>query len=116
MKGGCFGKKVSGMDDLQALKLQGAEGWVEFWIRVQPQASSNEMCGLVQGALKLKIKAPPLEGKANRAAQEFLGEILDVAKGKVEIVSGKVSRSKKVRVWGLNPQQLLQRLKGKACG
>ncbi|MEJ5376063.1 MAG: DUF167 domain-containing protein [bacterium] len=116
MKGGCFGKKDSGMDELQALKLQAGEGWVEFWIRVQPKASSNEMCGMVQGELKLKIKAPPLEGKANRAAQEFLGEVLDVAKGKVEIVSGKASRSKKVRVWGLKPQELLQRLKGTTGG
>lgn len=92
--------------------LRAGEGWVEFQIRVSPKAPCNQICGWVDGALKVKVKAPPVQGKANKEVEEFLAEILQVSRRKVQILSGETSRSKRVRVWGLDPQALLHRLEG----
>lgn len=101
------------MDDYSLLELQAGEGWVDFQVRVQPRAPFNEICGMAEGALKLRVKAPPVQGKANKAVEEFLAEVLQVSKTKVRILSGETSRRKRVRIWGLGPQELLRRLEGK---
>lgn len=93
--------------------LQAREGWVEFQLRVLPRAPSNQICGWVEGVLKVKLKAPPVQGKANKALEEFLAELLQVSKRNVQILSGETSRKKRVRIWGLDPQETLRRLEGK---
>lgn len=95
--------------------LQAGEDWLEFQLRVQPRASSNQLCGWVEGVLKLRVKAPPVEGKANKAAMEFLAGILKVPKKQLEILSGKTSRNKRVRIWGIRPQELLLRIQELLC-
>lgn len=101
------------MDDSFLPQLRAGEGWVEFQLRVSPKAPCNQICGWVDGALKVKLKAPPVEGKANKALEEFLAQVLQVPKKEVWLISGKTSRIKRVRVLGLSPQALLQRLEGK---
>ena len=71
-----------------------------FRVRVQPGASENEIVGVQEDALKIKINAPPVKGKANRALIDFLAEKLRVKKSDVEIMSGHTSRIKKIRVLG----------------
>lgn len=101
------------MDDSFLPQLRAGEGWVEFQLRVSPKAPCNQICGWVDGALKVKLKAPPVEGKANKALEELLAQVLQVPKKEVWLISGKTSRIKRVRVLGLSPQALLQRLEGK---
>ncbi len=101
------------MDDSFLPQLRAGEGWVEFQLRVSPKAPCNQICGWVDGALKVKLKAPPVEGKANKALEGFLAQVLQVPKKEVWLISGKTSRIKRVRVLGLSPQALLQRLEGK---
>ena len=71
-----------------------------FRVRVQPGASKNEITGVQEDALKIKINAPAVKGKANRALIDFLAEKLGVKKSEIEIVSGHTSRIKKIRVLG----------------
>jgi len=71
-----------------------------FRVRVQPGASKNEIVGVQEDALKIRINAPPVNGKANRALIDFLAEKLGVKKSEIEIVSGHTSRIKKIRVLG----------------
>jgi len=71
-----------------------------FRVRVQPGASKNEIVGVQQDALKIRISAPPVEGKANKALVQFLAEQLEVRRSQVEILSGHTSRIKTIRVIG----------------
>ena len=71
-----------------------------FRVRVQPGASKNEIVGVQEDALKIRINAPPVKGQANKALISFLAEKLGVKKSEIEIVSGHTSRIKKIRVLG----------------
>lgn len=67
-------------------------------IRVQPGAKKNAVEGLLGDRLKLRIAAPAVEGKANKAVLEFLARVLGVKKSQVSILRGETSREKTVRV------------------
>ncbi len=78
---------------------------VTIKIKVQPRASKNQICGVMEGALKIKLSAPPVDGEANKALQEFLAKLFKVAKSQVEIVSGLTGRNKTVRINNINIEQ-----------
>ena len=71
-----------------------------FRVRIQPGASKNEIVRVQEDALKIRISAPPVEGKANKALVNFLAKELGVKKSEIEIVSGHTSRVKTIRVIG----------------
>jgi hypothetical protein len=79
-------------------------------IRVQPGARASEVVGPYGSAVKIRIAAPPVDGEANRALESFLAVVLEVPRGAVTVVSGHSSRSKRVRVTGLDAAQAETRL------
>ncbi len=76
-------------------------------VRVQPRASKDEIAGVMGGALRIRLRAPALEDRANEALCEFLAELLKTPKAAVRILSGHHSRSKRVEVRGVTRQQVL---------
>ena len=78
-----------------------------FAVRVQPRARKDEISGVMGGALKVRLRAPALEDRANEALCEFLAELLKTPKAAVRILSGHHSRSKRVEVRGVTEQQIL---------
>jgi uncharacterized protein (TIGR00251 family) len=83
-------------------------GWT-LSLHIQPGAKRNEVIGLHGEALKLRIMAPALEGRANGALETFVAERLGVAKSKVQVMKGMQSRNKVVAVneRSAQPEQLL---------
>jgi len=79
-------------------------------VKVVPRASRDELAGELDGALKVRLTAPPVDGAANRALIAFLAKHLGVAKSAVTVVAGQQSRGKRVAVAGLKPAELLRRL------
>ena len=77
-------------------------------LHIQPRASKNEVCGIQENALKIRLTPPPVEGAANKLCREFLAEIFQVSKSAVEIISGEISRHKRVRISSQNPEKLGQ--------
>ena len=69
-----------------------------FKVRVQPKSARNEIVGLHEDALKVKLTAPPVDGAANKACVAFLAKTLGVSKSSLEIVSGHKDRNKVVAV------------------
>jgi uncharacterized protein len=67
-----------------------------FKVRVQPKSARNEIVGLHEDALKVKLTAPPVDGAANKACVAFLAKTLGVSKSSLEIVSGHKDRNKVV--------------------
>jgi hypothetical protein len=83
-------------------------GSITFTIRVVPRASKSEIVGDVEGSLKVRISAPPVDGAANEEVVKVLAKAFAVAKSNVTIVSGETSKTKRVRVIGATPEQLRQ--------
>ena len=79
-------------------------------LKVIPNAPRNEIAGRLGDAIKVKIHAPPLEGRANDALCEFLAECLNVPRRAVTVVRGDTSRQKVVRVDGLSLAEATTRL------
>jgi len=94
------------------LKITEAEGDVTFAVRVVPRASKNEITGIHGDALKIRLTAPPVEGRANEALIAFLAKRLGVRKSQVQIVAGATSRRKAIRVMGVSLQEVEERLLG----
>ena len=79
---------------------------VLFKVRVQPRAAKNQVAGLCEDALKLRLTAPPVDGEANEACRAFLAGVLDVPRSQVKIVSGHTGRSKMIKVTGVSAEKL----------
>ena len=79
-------------------------------LKVIPNAPRNEIAGRLGDAIKVKIHAPPLEGRANDALCEFLAECLNVPRRAVTVVRGDTSRQKVIRVDGLSLAEVTTRL------
>lgn len=77
-------------------------------IYVQPGASRTQLSGLHGDAIKIKVSAPPEDGRANAELCEFIADFLGCAKRQVELFSGDKSRHKKVNVRGMSPQAVIQ--------
>ena len=81
-------------------------------VRVQPGSSRDEILGLKDGVVHLRVKAPPVGGKANRAVVKLLSETLGVPSSKVRLARGHASRNKHVAVDGLSAEDVHRRLGG----
>jgi uncharacterized protein (TIGR00251 family) len=78
------------------------DGHVLVDVHVQPQSGRTAVVGRHGAALKLRVAAPPADGRANEAAGELLAKTLGVKPAAVSLVSGKTSRSKRFRVEGID--------------
>jgi uncharacterized protein (TIGR00251 family) len=79
-------------------------------LKTIPNAPRNEVAGWLGDALKVKVHAPALDGRANEALLAFLAEKLGLPRRAVTLVSGAKARQKIVRIHGLDPASVRQRL------
>ena len=91
-----------------------ARGTVTFTVRVQPRASRDSIAGAIEGALKIRLCAPPVENQANEALVQFLASVLKTPKSAVRIRSGEQSRVKRVEIFGVTCQQVQSLLQTEA--
>ena len=92
------------------LRIQPTACAIEVALHVQPRARRNEITGIHNGALKLKVVAPPVEDAANRAVVQFFASLLKIPKSRLTIISGQKSRDKVLRIEGISQTDLLSRL------
>ena len=89
--------------DLQA---NAERGTVVFRVRVQPRAGNDGVGGVIEGALKIRLRAPAVEDRANQALCDFLAQLLNRPKSAVRILSGERSRFKRVEVTGVTAAEV----------
>jgi len=92
------------------IAVRDSSGGATFTVKVQHRARKNAITGELDGALKLALTAPPLDGKANAACIEFLPNLLRVSRSSITIASGQASRRKLIRVAGLSAEEIQKRL------
>ena len=83
-------------------------GSLVFAVRVAPRASRTAAAGEHDGALKVRVAAPPVEGAANGELTRFLAKRLGVSNGAVEIVGGHTSKTKVIKAAGASAEDLLR--------
>ena len=85
--------------------IQATPDGVVLAIRLTPRASRNEVQGVTEGVLRVRLQAPPVDGKANEALRRFLADEFDVAPSRVVLLSGETARQKRVLVRGITEAQ-----------
>ena len=75
-----------------------------IFCRLQPRASKDEFSGIQDDLLKIRVKTPPVDGKANQHLIQFLAKQFKVPKKQVKIISGETHRNKRVLIE--NPTRL----------
>lgn len=87
------------------MKLDGGRRGSALAIRVTPRARKNEISEILSdGTIKIRLTAPPVEGKANKALVDFLSEVLDTSPSNIEIVAGASSRNKLVSILDMDSE------------
>ncbi|HEV2800506.1 MAG TPA: DUF167 domain-containing protein [Pyrinomonadaceae bacterium] len=89
------------------LRLTELDDALTFTVRVVPRASRSEVAGTHDGALRVRVAAPPVEGAANEELARTLARALGIPARAVEIKSGHASKTKLVRVTGATRERLL---------
>ena len=83
-----------------------------FAVRLTPRSSSNAVDGVLDGALRIRVRAPAVEGAANAALVDLLADLLGVARRDVRIVAGATSRQKLLVVHGIDREAIVARWPG----
>ncbi len=79
-------------------------------LRIVPNAKRDEVLGEHGGAVKIKIAAPAIEGKANEAVLEFIAEKLGVHRREITLIAGEKSRDKLIEIASLDATEARARL------
>ncbi len=81
--------------------LQATKDGVVLTVKAVPRASKSEIAAVEDEWLRVRIKAPPVDGKANEALVKFFADFFSLPRGSVAIVSGDTARLKRIRINGL---------------
>ncbi len=86
------------------------DGSLLIQVLVQPRASRDEIAGPQGDSLKIRMTAPPVDGRANKAVLSFLAKSLGLPKSSLRISKGERSRIKTIHIQGLSEEETLMRL------
>ena len=98
------------IDPASPLDLREQDGALTLRVRVQPRAARDGLTGLREGAVVVRLTAPPVEGEANAALQRFLGRALGLPPSSVTLLRGARGRDKLVRLSGTTAAAIRSRL------
>jgi uncharacterized protein (TIGR00251 family) len=80
-------------------------------VRISPRSSRNQIVGWQDDVLAIKLTAPPVKGAANKAAVEFLADLLGLRRSQVTLASGATSRDKVFEIEGISLEEIKSRLR-----
>ena len=96
---------------MRKFKLHDGKRGAALTIRVTPRSRKTEFGGVLEdGTLRVRVSAPPAEGKANAALIKFLAKVLDVRKNRIEIVAGQSGLDKLISIIDLSAEEAEQRI------
>jgi hypothetical protein len=96
---------------MRMFKLHNGQRGAALTVRVTPRARRTEVAGVLEdGTLRIRVTAPPVEGRANSALVEFLAEVLGTRKSRVEIVAGEKGLDKIVTIAGMAAEDVQRKL------
>jgi uncharacterized protein (TIGR00251 family) len=84
---------------------------IRLKVRVIPNARKNEVVACTGDEIRLKVKAPAVEGKANAALIEYLAELMEVPRSKIRLKAGEKARTKIIEIDGPTPDEVRERIR-----
>ena len=90
------------------IKVTETAGAITFAVRVQPRASESCIVGELEGVLKVRLAAPPVDGAANAELIKVIADLFEIGRNQVEIRAGASGRQKLVRVHGFATEEALR--------
>ncbi|MFP6637635.1 MAG: DUF167 domain-containing protein [Nitrospinaceae bacterium] len=84
------------------IKINPCDNGIRFSVVVQPRSSKNEISGIHNNSLKIRLTSPPVDGAANKTCVKFLAKWLGLSPSRVRIVSGFSSKNKMLEINGMN--------------
>jgi hypothetical protein len=91
-------------------RIGSTPGGASLEVRLQPRSSRKGVGAVREGALELKVGAPPVEGRANEEARRLIAELLGISRSKVTLMNGARSRRKVYEITGLEPDAVRERV------
>ena len=88
------------------IEFKEKDGAIIFSARVVPRASKSKIVGELNGALKIKLKSPPVDGAANAELIKLLAKFFRVPQSAVEILKGETAKIKQIRIVGATAEQI----------
>lgn len=99
------------MTGKRKFRLHGGKTGSAITVRVTPRMTKNEIHDILEdGTVKIRLTAPPVDGKANKELSRFLSEILDVPISSIEIIAGLTGHDKIVSILDLDSNQVQERI------
>ena len=96
---------------MRKFKLHDGKSGAALTVRVTPRARRTEVAEILEdGTLRIRLTAPPVEGKANAALIDFLAEVLHTRKNRIEIVAGEKGLDKIISITDMSVGEVQQRL------
>jgi uncharacterized protein (TIGR00251 family) len=96
---------------MRKFKLHNGKHGAALTIRVTPRARKTELGGVLEdGTVRIRVAAPPVEGKANKALVKYLSELFGVRKNKIEIVAGEKGLDKIISIDGMPATEVEERI------
>lgn len=81
-------------------------------VKLKPKAKNNEILGFKNGVLQIRVKDPPIEGRANKALVRLLAKRLKIAKSCIKIKSGETAKIKKLIIECIEEKEIFKQLNG----
>ena len=95
------------------MRIKPCDNGIRFSAVIQPRSSKNEVTGVYNDALKIRLTSPPVDGEANKSCMRFFAKWLGISPSKVSIVQGFSSKNKTIEVIDLTEKQFHEILKTK---
>ncbi len=92
------------------LNIQETDNGIRIEVKVQPRSSRNQIAGEQDGALKVKLTAPPVEGEANQALVDFLSHFLKLPRKNITLLRGETSRNKLIEIKAIAKEEFLLKI------
>jgi uncharacterized protein len=92
------------------LEIKSYKAGIRFAAAIQPRASRNQILGIHNHCLKIKLTSPPVDGAANQACIKFLAKAFGISPSRLSIVKGETSRNKTIQLEGMDPKDFLNAL------
>ena len=94
-------------------KVNTCENGIQFSAVIQPRSSQNEISGIYNNSLKIRLTSPPVDGAANKTCVKFLAKWLRVSPSRVRIVTGLSSKNKIIEINGVDESAFRDKLTAK---
>ena len=99
------------MKNERTFKIHDGKVGAAITVRVTPRMAKNEIGEILEdGTIKIRLTAPPVDGKANECLINYLAEVLEIKPSKIEIISGLTGRNKLISILDQSPEEVQQKI------